>query len=74
MRLREDPNVNRMEESLSLFKNVINNQYFSNVPIVLFLNKTDLFKEKVQRIPIKNTFQDFQGTCVYLLNEPRSYF
>lgn len=61
MRLREDPNVNRMQESLGLFKNIINNQYFNNTPIIFFLNKTDLFQEKILRSDLTVCFPDYTG-------------
>jgi len=61
MRLREDPNVNRMHESLELFKKIINNQYFQNTPIIFFLNKTDLFREKIARSDLKICFPDYAG-------------
>jgi len=44
--LYEDAKVNRMEESLKLFSEVGNSHYFENTPIILFLNKSDIFKKK----------------------------
>lgn len=42
--LREDDTKNRMIESLNLFEGMINLPWFKNVPVLLFLNKEDLFK------------------------------
>lgn len=47
MCLYEDPNVNRLQESLNLFKGICNNKFFSNSCMILFLNKVDLFKDKI---------------------------
>ena len=66
MRLREDPNVNRMHESLNLFKNVINNEFLKDTAIILFLNKIDLFKDKIERVDLKICFPDYPGTSPYI--------
>ena len=47
MTLTEDGTTNRMEESLNLFQAICVNKFFDNSSIVLFLNKLDLFTEKV---------------------------
>jgi len=61
MRLREDPNVNRMQESLDVFKRVINNDYLKDTTIILFLNKTDLFRDKIARSDLRECFPDYTG-------------
>ena len=43
----EAKTTNRMVESLELFCFVCNNQAFRNASIVLFLNKKDVFAEKI---------------------------
>ncbi|KHJ93486.1 g-protein alpha subunit [Oesophagostomum dentatum] len=45
--LLEDDSTNRMQESLQLFRQVINNKYFVNTSVILFLNKKDLFEKKI---------------------------
>lgn len=47
--LREDRQVNRMVESLKLFEDVVNSPYFADSAFILFLNKTDLFREKISK-------------------------
>ena len=37
-----------MVEALDLFQSVCENEYFENTDIMLFLNKKDLFKNKVK--------------------------
>eukprot|EP00128_Syssomonas_multiformis_P017823 Colp12_sorted_trinity150504_noHs@15594 len=45
--LAEDPEKNRMEDSLELFEEVVNNKFLCTVPFILFLNKKDVFAEKL---------------------------
>lgn len=59
--LFEDERVNRMHESIMLFDTLVNSRWFRDTPFILFLNKMDLFEDKVRRIPIRKYFPDFQG-------------
>jgi len=34
---------------------------FFNIPIILFLNKIDLFKEKIKKVNITEAFPDYDG-------------
>lgn len=43
-KLFEDNKTNRMVEAIELFDQVANSRWFQETPIVLFLNKTDIFK------------------------------
>jgi len=66
--------VNRMQEALTLFDSIINSRWFVKTSIILFLNKIDLFREKLSKSPMKNYFPDYDGgadydtACNYLLN------
>ncbi|PPQ73460.1 hypothetical protein CVT24_007551 [Panaeolus cyanescens] len=46
--LTEDPRVNRLEDSLLLWKSVVSNKLLAHVNIVLFLNKVDLLQSKLE--------------------------
>lgn len=59
MVLEEDPTKNRMNESLELFDGIRSMRWFENTPIVLFLNKKDLFEKKIKHSP--PTFPDYKG-------------
>ncbi|KAL7754467.1 Guanine nucleotide-binding protein alpha-2 subunit [Sorochytrium milnesiophthora] len=59
--LLEDANQNRMAESLVLFDSVINSRWFLRTSIILFLNKVDLFKDKLTKVPLSKYFEDYQG-------------
>ncbi|CAG8815422.1 4197_t:CDS:2, partial [Gigaspora margarita] len=59
--LLEEGSQNRMQESLILFESVINSRWFLRTSIILFLNKIDLFKLKVPRVPLKDYFPEYLG-------------
>ncbi|KAI1884633.1 hypothetical protein AGOR_G00228390 [Albula goreensis] len=59
--LMEDRRTNRLVESMNIFETIVNNKLFSNVSIILFLNKMDLLVEKVRTVSIRKHFADFQG-------------
>eukprot|EP01132_Coremiostelium_polycephalum_P004247 gene4247-5316_t len=63
--LREDNTVNRMDESLSLFTEICNSQWFLSTSMILFLNKKDLFIEKLQRVPFKTYDPNYTGANSY---------
>lgn len=50
--LAEDRSRNRLEESLALFEGVITLPWFKNASVILFLNKKDLFEEKILDVHI----------------------
>ncbi|KAH6906989.1 heterotrimeric G-protein alpha subunit, GPA3-like protein [Coprinopsis sp. MPI-PUGE-AT-0042] len=59
--LREEKAQNRMVESLILFESVINSQWFSRTSIILFLNKIDVFKHKLPKVPLEHYFPEYTG-------------
>ncbi|XP_007247863.2 guanine nucleotide-binding protein subunit alpha-12a [Astyanax mexicanus] len=59
--LMEDRRTNRLVESMNIFETIVNNKLFSNVSIILFLNKMDLLVEKVAKVSINKYFSDFRG-------------
>lgn len=59
--LREDITQNRMAEAILLFDEVANSKWFKQNSVILFLNKTDLFEEKVKTVPITFFFKEFTG-------------
>ncbi|KAJ8372851.1 hypothetical protein AAFF_G00276240 [Aldrovandia affinis] len=59
--LMEDRRTNRLVESMNIFETIVNNKLFSNVSIILFLNKMDLLVEKVKQVNIHKHFSDFRG-------------
>ncbi|KAJ3158459.1 guanine nucleotide-binding protein subunit alpha [Irineochytrium annulatum] len=63
--LVEDETVNRMQEALTLFDSICNSRWFVKTSIILFLNKIDLFKEKLSRSPVGKFFPDYNGDNDY---------
>ncbi|XP_026212621.1 guanine nucleotide-binding protein G(o) subunit alpha-like isoform X2 [Anabas testudineus] len=45
--LTEDPSENRLQESLELFTSICTNTVFESTTLILLMNKTDLFREKI---------------------------
>ena len=50
--LAEDEEMNRMHESMRLFDSICNNKWFTDTSIILFLNKKDLFHQKIESSPL----------------------
>jgi hypothetical protein len=63
-----------MQEALTLFDSICNSRWFVKTSIILFLNKIDLFAEKLPRSPLGDYFPDYTGgdsydaACDYLLH------
>ncbi|XP_010226772.1 PREDICTED: guanine nucleotide-binding protein G(t) subunit alpha-2-like [Tinamus guttatus] len=52
---------NRMHESLHLFNSICNHKFFAATSIILFLNKKDLFEEKIKKVHLSICFPDYDG-------------
>jgi len=61
LKLFEDDITNRMHESLRLFRETCNLSWFKNTAMILFLNKRDLFIDKIARIPLQVCFEEYEG-------------
>jgi len=59
--LREQGNVSRMDEAIELFAEVSNSEYFQRSSIILFLNKMDLFAEKIKTHPMKDYLINYES-------------
>nr|XP_010967450.2 LOW QUALITY PROTEIN: guanine nucleotide-binding protein G(i) subunit alpha-2 [Camelus bactrianus] len=69
--LAEDEEMNRMHESMKLFDSICNNKWFTDTSIILFLNKKDLFEEKITHSPLTICFPEYTGANKY--DEAASY-
>ena len=47
MNLREDNSQNRLDEAVNLFQTIWNNRWLKTISVILFLNKQDLLREKI---------------------------
>jgi len=63
--LAEDDEMNRMVESMKLFDSICNNKWFVDTSIILFLNKKDLFQEKITHSPLTICFPEYQGANTF---------
>lgn len=50
-----------MHESLKLFDSICNNKWFTDTSIILFLNKKDIFEEKIKKSPLTLCFPEYTG-------------
>ena len=60
--LLEDDNVIVMHETLSLFEEICNSRWFLTTSFILFLNKRDLFEEKIAKKPLTDCFPEYGGS------------
>jgi len=67
LKLYEDEKQNRMVEALQLFREIVNLTLFpKNTAMLLFLNKVDLFEEKIKTVDpatCHSKFADYKGGC-----------
>uniref|UniRef100_A0A7S3PIY5 Uncharacterized protein n=1 Tax=Aplanochytrium stocchinoi TaxID=215587 RepID=A0A7S3PIY5_9STRA len=67
--LFEDRSRNRLVEALGLFNTVTNSEVFEHTTMILFLNKSDIFRDKlcVRKIPlnISGEFPEAPDTDIY---------
>lgn len=73
--LVEDRNGNQMREAFGLFEAISNSRWFEKSAIILFLNKMDLFREKIESgaAPISKYFSEFDASPTDV-NAGRDFF
>ena len=59
-----------MQESLKLFDSICNNKWFTDTSIILFLNKKDLFEEKIKKSPLTICFPEYPGKTLRQTLQP----
>jgi len=70
----ENEGVNQVQDTLTLFDSICDSRWFANTPVIILLNKTDLFAEKLHYSPPGNYFPNYQGgsdydaACEYFLH------
>lgn len=60
----DSPQSPRIEDALSLFDAIVNNKFLEKVPLILFLNKLDVFKRTLEIIPLQSVFSDYHGIAL----------
>jgi guanine nucleotide-binding protein subunit alpha len=59
--LVEDKDANQMMDAMSTWDHVTSSRFFSKTSFMLFLNKWDLFEDKIASVNIRNSFPDYDG-------------
>lgn len=59
-----------MHESLKLFDSICNNKWFTDTSIILFLNKKDIFEEKIKKSPLTICFPEYTGRSLLISHSP----
>ena len=54
-----------MTESMKLFDTVCNNKLFTNTSMIVFLNKIDIFREKISKSSLTICFPEYKGEDTY---------
>jgi len=57
----EDSVTNRLTESLTLFDDIVNGNWFKDKTVFLVFNKIDIFRGKLKKNPLKNYFDNYDG-------------
>ncbi|OBZ66663.1 Guanine nucleotide-binding protein G(t) subunit alpha-3 [Grifola frondosa] len=73
-RLAEDRRVNRLQDSLLLWKAVCSTKLLCGVQMILFLNKCDLLQRKLARGVARYFRQQFKDTLMKHSPEPRGFY
>ena len=60
------PLQNRMKEALKLFGSILNNKWFLDTSVILFLNKKDLFEQKLRERPLVDVYPEYTGNSLSL--------
>lgn len=70
--LREDQTKNRFQESLTLFNDIYGSRFLRTAGLIVFLNKQDLLKRKIQQG--KNLGDYFPDYKMYYSKNKNTYF
>uniref|UniRef100_A0A183BZA5 Guanine nucleotide-binding protein subunit alpha n=1 Tax=Globodera pallida TaxID=36090 RepID=A0A183BZA5_GLOPA len=58
--MEEDPSINRMKDSIELFRAMFFNQFLIRSSFILFFNKKDLFEKKLRHVPLHKFYPTFE--------------
>jgi len=73
MVLDEDGHTNRLKDSLNLFGSVTDMPIFNPPSWILFLNKWDIFEQKIKESPLHLSFPDISETDARDVNQSYKY-
>jgi len=64
LRLEEDHDTNRFDESVRLFREMSDSVFLKKTSWILFLNKCDIFKDKIEKYPLSDYFPDCKASSL----------
>jgi guanine nucleotide-binding protein G(i) subunit alpha len=56
----EDDSTNRMKESMDVFEEIVNGEWFKKTHIFLLFNKIDVFTKKIKTTDLTVAFKDYK--------------
>ncbi|XP_076472452.1 guanine nucleotide-binding protein G(o) subunit alpha-like isoform X2 [Babylonia areolata] len=59
--LEEEPTMNSLQDSLQAFHEVSHNPFLDKTNFILFLNKKDIFLERIKKASLTTCFPDYKG-------------
>ncbi|XP_042233514.1 guanine nucleotide-binding protein G(q) subunit alpha-like isoform X2 [Homarus americanus] len=59
--VEEIPEKNRVQESLDIFEDLLGYPPFETTPVILLLNKSDIFRSKIQYHALRDYFPEYDG-------------
>ena len=78
MALETDAGINRLQDAMALFDAVINHKHLAATPVILFLNKIDLFKRALKVHPLSIALPEYvpdeRGSVEHAAGYVRSRF
>lgn len=52
---------NRLQESIDLYKTLVNSRWFQKSSFIVFLNKVDVLETKIENTDLNNFFPEYDG-------------
>jgi len=56
---------NKLKKSMDYFSSICNNKFFNYTTIFLMLNKSDVFRAKLEKCPLSNSFHGYKGSNTF---------
>ncbi|KAL3111552.1 hypothetical protein niasHT_016713 [Heterodera trifolii] len=67
--MEEDPSINRMDDSIDLFRAMFFNPFLIRCSFILFLNKKDLFELKLRHVPLHRFYPAFEDRTTNITSD-----
>ncbi|KAF7310194.1 Heterotrimeric G-protein alpha subunit 4 [Mycena indigotica] len=57
----EDRSANQMQDAITIWESICHSKWFKETSVILFLNKDDIFRQKIKSSPLKKHFPEYDG-------------